>query len=407
MASRSYAVSAFPDAGRPRTVIPPVKQIPAADGEPEYLRHYRYDTQLARDAFVLIAVKNLTQERKNRERLERLCNHVPRIGSPIARPAEEGIVGSCMLSVDWLSDGCFSDCIRLNDPIGVDVCEEMVALSSRDRVYLFDAAGDRLETLENPWFATLHSVVFSSDGDRILVASSGFDTIFEVSVASGKVLWEWNSWEHGYSVSVTGKSVFTRGDRRPSLDAAEGREIIHVDPSHFGAAGVPIWHRPAHLNGAAYDRDGNVLATLFHPGHAVKIDKKSKTCVELLSQLNKPHAFLPTENGGYVVTSTAGENAQTVFLDDRWRVTQRVSPSGLLGIRDGFPDSEEWMQYTTDLGEGLSAMVDIHRSSIFIVSPATRRYRRIGFPRNWAVQMVIRVSGDLRLPPQHLLPTLR
>ena len=80
-----------------------------------------------------------------------------------------------------------------------------------------------------------------------------------------------------------------------------------------------------------------------------------------------------------------------------------ISPSGLFGIRDGFPESEEWLQYSTCLGPDLYCLVDIHRSSLFLVGPGRQTYRRVRFPRNWAVQMVIRASDDLHLPPQDLL----
>jgi DNA-binding beta-propeller fold protein YncE len=308
------------------------------------------------------------------------------------------------LDLDSLSDSCLGHHIRLNDPIGIDVFEAKIALSSRDRVLVFDAANRRLETFENPWFATLHSVAFSKDGDCLLVASSGYDTIFELSVESGRVLWDWNSWEHGYSVSVAGGKVFTRNGRPPSAVEIDGRELVHVDPGHFGGAGVPIWQRPVHLNGAAYDHDGNILATLFHQGKAVKIDKVTGACVELVSNLDKPHAFLPDRAGGYLVTSTGGAEARTLLLDRSFRVEKCVSPSGLFGIRDGFPEGEEWLQYATCLGSDLYSMVDIHRSSLFLVSPERRAYRRIGFSRDWAVQMVIEVPSELELPPQSLLP---
>ena len=237
--------------------------------------------------------------KKNRERLERLHRGIPRIGSPIARPAETGIVGIAGLSSHALSEASLADCIRVTDPIGIDVLGKSLALSSRDRVLIFDGECGRLQSFENPWFATLHSVAFSRDGGRLLVASSGYDTLFELSVESGEVLWEWNSWEHGYSVSVAGGVEFARCGRASAAMPTEGRELVRVDPTLLGGAGVPIWQRPVHLNGAAYDHDGNILVSLFHNGKAAKIDRKSKVCIEVVSNLDKPHAFLPDRERGY------------------------------------------------------------------------------------------------------------
>src|SRR5262249_50482258 len=139
----------------------------------------------------------------------------------------------------------------------------------------------------------------------LLLTSCGTDAIIEVST-EGVETWTWLAAEHGYAVTPHGhrRSIDRRNDHRlvtvPTLEQA----------THCNSA-VPgtVAGRPA------------VLASLFHQGEVVAIDRRTGRREVLASGLSNPHSIRPARDGWLVSDSQA---SSVVVLDERFRVRRTI-----------------------------------------------------------------------------------
>jgi hypothetical protein len=239
------------------------------------------------------------------------------------------------------------------------------------------------------WFGHIHTVDFSRDRERLLVASGGFDCVIEFSVSAARVTWEWDAWENGYSLSKLGHRV-TRTPQVAEALRREGAEVILVDnPAAWKNFGLPTKHRPVHLNGARYCGGGSSIAmTLFHPGVALLFDRAAGTTREVVTSVLSPHAFQKIPGGNYVLTST--REARFILLDNTFRRYREVSLFGMPGVVRPH-ELDEWLQSVAPLGRNLFAAVDIRRSKLWLIDVGAGTYRGIAVPTEWAVQEVQRL----------------
>ena len=109
-----------------------------------------------------------------------------------------------------------------------------VPSSSENRVYILSA--NAIDTLDHEWFSYIHTVDFSPlDPSKLLVSSSGFDSLFEFNIKSKEKTFEWFAWENGFDKGVdpdTGESVYlTRNSVLARQYEANGDNFIEVrDP---------------------------------------------------------------------------------------------------------------------------------------------------------------------------------
>lgn len=370
----------------------------------EFLVNYMYSHQLCRHGQIAVVIKSTDQLLRNQRHLQRYKAKITIGGRNVQKDAEAGIVLLSSLDIDEISPTNFRERIDIEEPTGFDVFGSKIVIASWNKLIIYDFTSNEVKIIRNDWFANLHTAVFSKDGKSVLVASPGFDMILEVAVENGEVIWEWCAWEHGYPVSKSEKYFFTRDRLFKDVERHLGREVVYVDnPQKYKGYGIPVGDRANHLNGAIYDFDDNILATLYHRGKVIKIDRKTKIATELYSDLTQPHGLGKDGAHGYIVTSTGGENARLEFLDQDFKLLRKIRVSGVPGIREGLPESLEWLQYTTRIDENIYAMVDIHRSAIFLVNPKDRTYRTIRLPKEWSVQMIVPVSEHVKLPHPRLL----
>ena len=70
-----------------------------------------------------------------------------------------------------------------------------MALSGGNYVLLIDINTGKTTPCFHPLgLVEANTAQFSSGGERLLVASAGFDEDFEFETQSGKVVWEWFAW---------------------------------------------------------------------------------------------------------------------------------------------------------------------------------------------------------------------
>ncbi|MBI4525241.1 MAG: hypothetical protein HY695_15665 [Deltaproteobacteria bacterium] len=357
------------------------------------LMTYDYDSGLARGETIIATVKTTVQIHKNDRQVEQLKRPRPDVfGRESARQYVYGFVAAFPLSHDRLnwdlaeSEWAFSAL----EPYAVDARRGRMALAGANYVRLVDMETAKEAPFRHPWLSQVHTVQFSADGKRLLVASSGFDAILEFDTQSGEVIWEWFAWEHGFDRAMLGHHVVRSPEQREALTAL-GREVILVeDPLKF-EFGVATRLIPAHLNSARYDGDGRILASLFHQGAGIIIDRVTGEVRQVISGLVNPHKLSRRRDGGYFISDT--RRGKLVLIDEDCRSVSEIALAGLSGIER--PELiSEFLQNTTELRKDLFACVDIHRNSIWIVDVKRRKYRGIKFPLEWSMHDIARVRQE-------------
>jgi hypothetical protein len=366
--------------------------LPVASSVP--LIAFQNDPALARDEAVIVTVKTTLQVDRNARQLEQKAKPNPDVfGRERPRRYVPGLVAAlslCHDSLDWAMKNCDWAFSAL-EPYALDAHGSKMALAGGSYVKIinFDTATET--ALRHPWLSQVHSVQFSAAGNRLLVASAGFDAVIEFDLDTGKSSWEWFAWEHGFDRSALGHHVVRSGEARDALTAI-GHEVILVDNPLSYPFGVATRYIPAHLNSALYDADGRVLVTLFHQGAGITIDRASGEVRELISGLVNPHKLSRRRQGGYFVSDT--RRGKLVLIDEGYRRSE-ISLSGLPGVGRS-PVLGEFLQNATEVKDGLFACVDIHRNSLWLVDVKRRKYRGVKFPLEWSVHDVAVLGQEHR-----------
>ena len=177
----------------------------------------------------MLTVKTTQQLEKNDFQAEHLKRPSPEVfGRVAARPYVLGIVAAFSLDndrFDWSlveSKWVFS----VVEPYGVDTRGNKIALATASSVRLIDINSGKERGCQNPWLNQGHTVEFSADGKKLLVGSSGFDAVFEFDTVSGKVIWEWFAWDHGFERSKLGHYVVRSETRYKALDCHGSRSAF-------------------------------------------------------------------------------------------------------------------------------------------------------------------------------------
>lgn len=350
----------------------------------EDLGSFRHDFHLGRNLRIIATVKNCFQVDKNVRQEAQRARLNPEIhGREKVRPFYYGLVAAYSLSHDqftWdLADAEWS--FSSLEPYCIDIFDNLMALCGGNYVEIVDMGSGVKRALQHPWLRQAHSVQFSKDGRRLLVSSSGFDAVFEFDVATGKTCWEWFAWDNGLDQSRLGEYYVRTRERAKELEA-QGHKVVLVDDPAQHELGIPTRFCPVHINGAFYDREENVLVTLFQQGAAIRVDKATGKTADIASGLLNPHKLHPRSQGGYYVADT--RRGELLLLDDGFQVERRISLRAAPGeVRSA--TLTEFLQSVSELDDGLFACVDIHRSTLWLIDVNARRYRGVTFPREWSV----------------------
>jgi hypothetical protein len=367
---------------------------PVFSSEP--LISYKYDRSLGRNETVVVTVKTTLQVHKNDRQEEQMKRPTPEVfGREAARRHVQGFVAAvslCHDRLDWSlkeSEWTFSAL----EPYAVDVWEDVMALSGGNYVWLIDINTGEIRSCRHPWLSQAHTAQFSTDGTRLLVASAGFDAIFEFDTKTGKVVWEWFAWEHGFERSQLGHYVVLSAERNDALKAL-GQEVLFVDDPGKFEYGIPTRLCPAHLNSACYDLDGNILVTLFHQGTGIIVDKLTGEAETAISGMVNPHKLSRRNSGGYFVSDT--RRGKLIFTDEKKRPVREIALTNMPGLERSDLLSE-FLQNTTELKDDLFASIDIHRNSLWLIDVKQRRYRGIKFPVEWSMHDIAGLGQEHRL----------
>lgn len=336
---------------------------------PEDARHFaRVELLLTVKSFDLEAIRKRYLASRRRSKSGSVERRQPSAGGLVHLVVENGRI----VHADVLAE--------LMEPRGVDIHASLAAVSSEDKVYVFDRDGGAPLVIEHPWLSYIHTVRFNSDGRRLLVSSSGVDTLLQFEVATGDVLWEWVAWEHGLNRGEnpeTGEGhVLTRHAREAEdLRRAGENPLLITEPKKQR---LPTALRAAFMNSAEYADDRTVLATLFHHGCVIEISPDSSWRT-LIDGLSKPHGGM-RYGTGYLVTDTGGgrvvcesENARTAYDFAR-----------LPGKAESVKDLE-WIQFSRFKDDVVVAL-DSNRAAMVFIDTLEKKCMSVRYDGNWALQ---------------------
>ena len=151
------------------------------------------------------------------------------------------------------------------------------------------------DVISSPLFNALHSISRTERG--YLVASTGLDLLLEFD-RTGNILWSWWATDHGFEFTPT-------GDRR-ELD-----KFVDYRAIQFGTLA-----QTTHINSAAELPDGRVLASLFHQGMVIAIDRASGDWQPVLEGLDHPHSVRILDKNRFTVADTVHGKALLVRIDE-------------------------------------------------------------------------------------------
>jgi hypothetical protein len=346
--------------------------------------------RLAPEAFapidVVLAIKSQDQIDRRRRLIEALRGG--RIGRIEERPIAEGLVVAATLRPGQRVDRGSAALVRTHrEPRGIALLDGGAMLVAEiDRVLHLDAMGKILREYRHPLFGFLHSVELSADRRRALVVSSGYDTVMELDLGTGVILWDWTSWEHGFNPGEDG-IYLARSDVRFRELVEQGLPARLVEPERLGAHGLMTSARTNHPNSACYHpRDpGKVLATLGHSGDVIEIERPSGAWRRAVSGLAAmPHGIMARDDGWLVTDTLRGA---CWFLSANFELEQKLGFNRLPGKPAELAENE-WLQSVHALGDGVLLGLDANRGLI-LVRPAERVYAVVPVDEQWCVHCCV------------------
>lgn len=351
-----------------------------------YLSQFERDDSLGAHLDLLFTVKHNKQVALNRiirQRLKKKGTSAKVLGGKTERSYRDGL----LVHVDGQGE---MSSFNLKEPFGIDIYESSIAIASGDSIRVYDLESEQTTVYRFEWFAQLHSVSFSEDGERLLVAATGYDTALEYSLERAELTWFWNGWDHEFERSPSGVRF-----RRTK----DGIEHFNPDKNCFEpwaqsstGFGLPTGLTTTHLNNVQYFNQDKICITLFHQGKAVILDRRDGSITEVLGGLLNPHGFEPAWDDEKVVTDT--RRGRTIFFDKDFLVKRTL----IFDLDPPVPGREElgeWLQNVLPLTDHLYGAIDIHRSCIWIINMDSKKYRKIEVSRDWAVQNVIVANKSL------------
>ena len=156
-----------------------------------------------------------------------------------------------------------------------------------------DLANIHRDVISSPLFNALHSLSRTQNG--YLVASTGLDLLVEFN-REGDILWQWWATDHGFEHTPVGQL-------REIDKAADHRTIKYGTLS-----------QTTHVNSAAELPDGRILASLFHQGTVIVIERETGKWQTVLEGLDHPHAVHVLDAEHFTVADTVHGRALLVNL---------------------------------------------------------------------------------------------
>jgi hypothetical protein len=354
---------------------------------------FQYDDSLGRRLNAFVVVKGFNQLAIVAKIIRRKGNKsygLTSVDRVSQRRYSDGHIAFTSLDTDEFGEDTLELALDSTEPFEIDLHDGQLIHTAGPGFVRYDLDEDEREAFEQPWMSYLHTIEFSEDGERILTASTGLDTILEIELATGKILWQWNAWDHGFNYVKANKSYVSRDPAQAAALQAEHPDAkvrLIEDPLSLPREGLATNRTPMNLNGVHYGRDGAIIATGFHRSEAFVVQRDGSFEQRELG-LSHPHS-LRLLGGGYQVASTG--QGRLLLLDADFQPHTIVDLANLLADPEKRAGFGEWLQTASLLDEErmLFAAVDALRDGVHILDLKRQRRRFISNPPEWTIQAVI------------------
>jgi hypothetical protein len=216
--------------------------------------------------------------------------------------------------------------VDMSMPAGMAHSDEGFKVASSYDIHTVNAdlTAVHQEPVSLPVFNMLHSLSRSRRG--YLVASTGVDAILEFT-SKGDLLWDWWATEHGFMQTPN-------GDTRLLDKTMDHRGI------KYGTLA-----QTTHVNSVAELSDGTILATLFHQGMVIAIDRETGDWVPVMNGLDHPHSVRIINENYFTVADTGRGRALLIKLEGRRGMIDTEIWADTSWLQDSFYDyqHDRWL----------------------------------------------------------------
>ena len=198
-----------------------------------------------------------------------------------------------------------------------------------------------VKRLENPAFNCLHSL-HRTENETLLVTSTGIDAILEINF-NGEIINDWYATEHEYITTPKGET-----------------RIVEKNFDHH-LYNYPTLHQTTHINSAISFNENYYLATLFHQGLLVQINRSDGKSKTLLSGLKCPHSiqrYKSSQTSEIIWMLCNTKQNELLFLNDQFRIMQKM-----------ILEDVDWLQDAAQLQNKNIIIADANNSKIIEIDP--------------------------------------
>mgnify|MGYP001116399453 FL=1 len=218
-----------------------------------------------------------------------------------------------------------------------------------------------IKRIENRSFNDLHSL-HRTENNSFLVTSTGIDAILHLN-SQNKIIEDWYATEHGYSTTPKGQLRFVQ------------RDFDH----HL--YNYPTLHQTTHVNSAIIFDSEYYLATLFHQGLLVKINRSTGETIVLLSHLKCPHAIQRFQSNQqteieFMLCNT--KQSQILLLNQHFQIVKTITLEDI-----------SWLQDATQIQNQNILLTDANHSTIIeIDSQSNSIVSEFSYSNNWRIYQI-------------------
>jgi len=231
----------------------------------------------------------------------------------------EGDLGGLLCLIGDM--GSLQKTVELEMAAGMVASDSGIFITSFGSIHEVDADLGivRQNVVSSPLFNALHSISRTRRG--YLVASTGLDLLLEFN-REGEILWSWWATDHGFELTPTGRP-------RVVNKLADHRKI------RYGTL-----QQTTHINSAAELPDGRFLASLFHQGMIIVIDRETGEWQPVLEGLDHPHAVRVLDARHFTVADTVRGRALLVTINKLGAQVEADIDTGTNWLQDCRYDSD-------------------------------------------------------------------